>query len=551
MKFFLLSLAILLSIHHSFAKKGKAVHLRKAKKLKGVVIDGERVNKLIGDVVFEHEGTKMYCDSAYQYSERNEMHAFGHVKIVQKKDDVTLYSDKLIYYGNTRLAKVRDNVILEDGNMTLYTDFLDYDMKNRQAIYFNFGRIKDDSTTLTSVFGRYDIPAKKYFFKDSVKVVQPSYTLKSDTLVYNIMNKLTHFFGPTHIESKTQYLYAEKGKYNTQSQKSYFKKNARVEDDEYILIGDSIYFDNQKEEGYAYKNVALTSKKDSLVITGNELFRWGKTGTSKVIGDAVLQKRENTDTLYLSSDTLISIDNPNKQENYITAYSNVLLWRSDMQGKCDSLVYEFSDSTIQFYQAPVLWSAQNQVTADSIKVELKNKKMHRMYANVNSFLISEDEDDATNFNQIKGRNMIAYFVNNSIEKVDVIGNGQSIYFAKDGDTQDVMGMNNVTCANMLILFEENELKNISFLTEPDAKFIPPFQLSPGDKTLKDFKWLIDQKPNKESALRIKTKTATNAPPSQETLNENPGAEPELSRKEKRRLRKEERRKRKEEKKKKK
>ncbi len=486
-----------------YAQRGD-IKLRQAKRLKGSTINGKRINRVIGDVIFEHKGTMMYCDSAHQYAEKNEIHAFGHIKVIQKKDNITLYGDKLIYYGDKRLAKVRENVILNDNkSTTLTTDFLDYDMKNRKANYFNGGSVKDNDMNLVSEIGYYNMVKDFYSFKNDVKVNRPDYKLESDTLVYYKKSKMTEFFGPTNIYSDGEHLYAEKGKYYTETKRAFFRTNARMENEEYIIEGDSLYFDNLENEGYAYKNVILISKKEATTITGNELFRWGKIGKSKVIGDAIMRKYEPEDTLYLSSDTLISIQDTINKNSHIESFGNVLLWKYEMQAKCDSLVYHMDDSTMQFYQKPILWNKTTQITADTILVELKNDQIDKMFLNVNSFLISEDQDDTTNFNQIKGKNMVALFKNNDLSRVDVFGNGESIYFAKNEEDNSLMGMNNVICSNMIILFEKNELNKISFLTDPDAKFIPPINLSAADKQLKNFNWMMDQKPSVNDVLRIK------------------------------------------------
>lgn len=501
-KIILILLFCFLSINTVFAQKSE-IRLRQAKKLKGVIINGKRVNKVLGNVIFEHNKTIMHCDSAYQYSQKNEIHAFGHVKVIQKKDNVTLYGDKLIYNGNTRLAKIRKNVRLVDKKLTLTTDFLDYDMKNKKANYFEGGKIIDNEMTLTSILGYYNMKSNFYSFKDEVKVNHKDYQLVSDTLIYYTKTKITEFFGPTNIYSGTQHLYAEKGKYNTSNKKSYFKNNAKIEDDDFTLIGDSIYFDNEKKEGYAYENVSLFSKKDSVLITGNELYRWGEKGKSKVIGNSIMQKIEAKDTLYLSADILISIQDTINKNSHIEAIQNVLVWKREVQAKCDSLVYHMYDSTMQFYQKPILWNGQNQITGDTILIQLKNKTIDKLYANTSSFLISEDEDDNTHYNQIKGKNMIAHFKNGSINKVDVHGSGQSIFFAKNEDDKSLMGMNDVGCGNMIITFKNNDVDNISFLTTPDAKFIPPTELLPEEEKLKGFEWMIDQKPSIEDVLRIK------------------------------------------------
>jgi len=215
------------------------------------------------------------------------------------------------------------------------------------------------------------------------------------------------------------------------------------------------------------------------------------------------------DTLYLKADTLISMENGKwKMENgktnqhfpssinhqkskYLLAYNNVLLYSGDLQGKCDSAVYVFSDSIIYFYNDPVIWSENSQLTADSINVQLANNQIDKMNMRINSFIISQDS--LLEFNQVKGKNMTAWFKDDLINKVYVDGNGQSIYFVLEEDTS-LVGMNKVLCSNMIIMFEENKVKDISFLNNPEAKFIPPHEIEEPEKKLKGFKWRINDKP---------------------------------------------------------
>jgi len=53
---------------------------------------------------------------------------------------------------------------------------------------------------------------------------------------------------------------------------------------------------------------------------------------------------------------------------------------------------------------------------------------------------------------------------------------------------------------MLINFENNQVNDISFYTSPEARFIPPHELDEPESRLKDFKWRIEEKPEKENVI---------------------------------------------------
>jgi hypothetical protein len=133
---------------------------------------------------------------------------------------------------------------------------------------------------------------------------------------------------------------------------------------------------------------------------------------------------------------------------------------------------------------------------------MKNRTIDRMYMYTNAFIVSEDS--LKNLNQIKGRDMTAFFEAGNIRRVDVNGNGESIYFALEGDSV-LTGMNKTVCSDMVLKFKDKKLQTISFLTNPDASFIPPHELKEPDKRLKGFKWRIDEKPTKQQVLAKRTK----------------------------------------------
>jgi hypothetical protein len=85
----------------------------------------------------------------------------------------------------------------------------------------------------------------------------------------------------------------------------------------------------------------------------------------------------------------------------------------------------------------------------------------------------------------------------------VEGNGESAYFALNEENTVYVGMNKTVCSNILIRFKEGKVNNLSFYVSPDANFIPPHELKPENKKLKDFAWKQDKRPNKKSVVKSK------------------------------------------------
>jgi lipopolysaccharide export system protein LptA len=368
----------------------------------------------------------------------------------------------------------------------------------------------DTTNVLTSKKGYYDVRTNLASFKKDVVGVNPDYTLTSDTLQYNSKTRMVYFRDFTTLkdaEGKTAYY--QNGVYDTRKKISTLT-NGEMESPTYRIKRDLYFIDDVKKFYKVKGHVAMTSKAERLTIFGDDGFYDRKNGISKVYGNAFMAKvMDAGDTLFLTADTLVSIENVDPKKKRLLAYHKVKIYKSDMQGIADSLAYQSADSTLYFYRDPVLWSDENQMTADSIHMLLKNRNISRIYMVANSFVVSQDS--LMDFNQIKGRKMTTYFENNAIHHVIVEGNGESIYHAleekkikKDSLILKITflaGMNKIICSNMRIDFKAGKINNVNFYVKPDASFFPPQNIKKEDQRLKGFSWRGSERPKRKDVVK--------------------------------------------------
>jgi lipopolysaccharide export system protein LptA len=509
-------LAIALFLAAATADAQKRVRLRQADVSRGVTKDGKRLDWVIGNVIFTQNQTTIYCDSAQIFKKENSVEAYGHVKITDG-DSVTVTSQTLRYDGDKRVAYLRKNVVfVKLATATLYTDYLDYYRTQTEARYFNGGRLVDSTNNLTSRKGYYNTRTNLASFKTKVVGVNPDYTLKSDTLQYNTKTKIVYFRDKTTVTDKEgKNAVYDQGFYDTKpTQKKSELTRGVIQTDTYEMKGDRYFLDDLRKYYKAKTNVIMTSKEQNLIIYGDDGFYNKITGVAKVYGNAWMAKVGNDgDTLFMSADTLVSIESNNPSAKRMLAYSNVKIFKSNLQGKADSLAYFTSDSVLYMYEQPVLWTNENQMSGDTIKVALKNESVDKVYLIANSFVVSQDS--LQNFNQMKGRKMTAWFANKSIHHVDVDGNGESIYYVLQEEEKDldsvllkivyVSGMNKMICSNMKINFINGQIDNFSAYEMPDAQFIPPHELQRDQEKLKGFTWQAKARPIREDVVKTRSR----------------------------------------------
>jgi len=482
--------------------KGTPVDLLHADELRGGDFNGVKIRKLLGNVSFKQQDVLLYCDSAYQYTERNEIEAFSNVRIVQS-DTMTITGDHGYYNGNQRLARMTgQSVVMRDPRMTLTTTALDYDLTRKTAFYTVGGHLVDPKNTLDSQQGFYDTNSKVFVFKRDVHLVSldeqgQATDLRNDTLTFNTISKIAYFNGPTRIKSTQGDLYAEKGTYNTVTRVSNFARNAQIDTPGYLLGGDVLVYDQVKLYGVATGHVSLISKKDNVVLRGDRGRYWRALGRTKIFGDRpVVRTISGRDTLYLAADTLLSVETrPGRavQRPILYAWPRVQIFRGKMQGRCDSLTYDRQDSIIYLNRDPVVWQARNQLTSDSMNLRFTHGQLARANLFSNAFAIQEDT--VQDYNQVKGRNMVAYFRRGQMARIDVLGNAESLYFTLDGDSA-MSGLNKSVSATMQARFADNKIKQLSLLTNPEASYTPVHEIKPGSKELKGFKWRAAERPTR-------------------------------------------------------
>jgi lipopolysaccharide export system protein LptA len=263
--------------------------------------------------VFKQDNAILSCDSAVFFEARNVFEAYNNVHINQA-DTVNIYSDRLTYDGNSKMAHLTSNVRLLDRESVLTTNVLDYNMTTKVGTYVDGGKIVSKDVTLTSKNGYYFSNTRDAYFRYNVVVVTPEVNIKSDTLRYNTFSNWTYFYGPTNIKGKDDNLYTENGAYNTKSEYAYFGKKNLYTQGSKSMKGDSLYYDGIAGYGKAVRNIVFIDTTDKTVLHGQLGYYYKQDQRTLVtknpyIGmgtkDSVkIKEVMRPDTLWLGADTL-------------------------------------------------------------------------------------------------------------------------------------------------------------------------------------------------------------------------------------------------------
>ena len=443
---------------------------------------------LTGNVQFLHDGVYMYCDSACFYEATNSFDAFGHVRMVQG-DTLDLVGDMLLYDGLDQLARVRHNVVLTHRESKLYTDSLDYDRLYELGYFFEGGRLVDKDNVLTSDWGQYSPPTRQAVFNYNVKLENPKFTLISDTLNYNTRTSMAEIVGPSNIDSGDNHIYSESGFYNTQTEEAILLDRSMVTNKGRKMVGDSLYYDSRSGVGEGFGNAVYTDEVNKNMLTGDYCYYNELVDSAFATKRAMIIDYSQGDSLYMHGDTLQMVSyNIDTDSLYrkMKAFHKVRMYRTDVQGSCDSLVYNSKDSCMTMYRDPILWNEGQQLLGEEIKMYVNDSTIDWVHI-INQALTVEMKD-SIHYNQVSGKEMKAYFVDGDMRHIEVTGNVLTAFYPEEKDST-MTGFNYLEGSVLHLYLRERKMERGVFVGKSNGTMYPMDQIPPDKLRLPAFVWL--------------------------------------------------------------
>ena len=471
------------------------------------------MQRLIGNVKMRHDSAYFFCDSAYFFEKTNSFNAFQNVHIIVN-DSVEIFSDLLDYDGNTRFAEFFDNVKLMDDSTTLLTEYLTYDRNLHLACYPDSATTYRGDKTLISCIGYYRDDLKEFSFFENVEVTSPKYQMFTDTLYYNTNIEKMWFEGPTIIINEENTLDGEHGYYLVDEDIAFLDKRPVMRNETQRMKSDSMYYNRNLGLAKAYDHVDMIDTSYKVVMRGNYVEMWENKGLSFATDSAyaISYDNDNSDSLYIHGDTLFMYFDKQKEEaKKLIARRNVRFFKSDMQGKCDTLTYLVADSTIRMRVNPILWAEDSQMTGTDIDIKIKDQAIDWVLQKGNAFIISQDTVEG--FNQIKGTDITSRFKDGGIHRVNVDGDkAETIYWIRDDDG-GLIGIDVSNSETMVIEMENQNISIIKSFKGISETMYPESDLSESSRYLQGFKWHDEARPRDKDDIfrRIEAEMPQAAP----------------------------------------
>ena len=473
-------------------------------------------------VHLHHDGMDIWSDIAYFYETRNFFEAQGNV-IVKQGDSLQLNSEYIDYSGITKFAVAKRKVRLRNQESTLRTESLYFDRKKQVAYYDTSGEITRDETVIRSQSGTYVADYNKYEFITNVFVTDPSFTIHSERMDYYTELGHAYFYGGTTIKGDSYDVECNRGFFDSNLKKGYFQDRASIDYNLRNIKGDSIYFDDRNQYAAASQNVQITDTIGYNVIRGQygEIFK--ERDSAIVTRNPIAIKLINKDSLYIHADTLLATGPA--EERILTGYYGVRIFKTNLSGVSDSIHIDQKSGLIQLLRLPitdreselfsardmtkrnpVLWSAKTQMSGDLIHLltDSTSKVIDSLKIFNNAILAEQDSLNPSQFNQLKGINLLGNFEENELQTIDIVKNAEMVYYLYDDNTKDLIGVDKAICSAMQLSMADNQIQSITFLNKPEGAVYPVEELPKDQQQLSGFYWRGNEMISSKADLIIDT-----------------------------------------------
>lgn len=479
--------------------------------------DGDSFMILVDNVKFSKGPMLMFCDSCHYYAETESMEAFGNVSMEQG-DTLFVYADELIYDGIAEIATLYADpgkkVKLINKDVKLETDVFVYDLRLDLGYYNVGGELTDASNRLTSLEGEYMPSTKEANFYTDVHLFSHSaddtLNIYTDTLYYNTDLHVAELNAFSTIVNQRGTIYTRRGVYLTDSNIcTLTERPTIVTNQNQTLVADSVYYNRNAGYGEAFGNMVLTDTAHSSQVCGQYGYYNELIDSAYVTGRALVKEYSQGDTLYLHgrqieafieldstfipADTLLGLPERVQVDtcHIIELYPRVRFFRSDLQGVCDSMRFTERDTMLRMYVNPVVWNEGQQIFGNVIEMHLNDSTIDRARLPEFGFAAQQIEDEY--FNQIAGKEMIAYFVDGELRHIDINGNVEIIMYPQENDST----VNKIVKAESSYLaadFKGRVTERIKMWPETTGTATPLFMAKRSSFYLNKFDWFEDMRP---------------------------------------------------------
>jgi lipopolysaccharide export system protein LptA len=307
----------------------------------------------------------------------------------------------------------------------------------------------------------------------NVKVVRDSVTIRSKEGTYYADQRLMEGRNGVELDREKTVLTAVNAKYFIDEKHSLFWDNVVLVDTSSVITCNILNYYETEARSVATGGVHMFENANAVNIYGDSLIHLEQQKFSLVMKQPRLVKIDTSangiiDTMVVESRIMQSFQDTTER---FVAIDSVRMVKSDMSSRCGKTTYFVHKDIIALQTHPIIWNGENQITGDSIRVLMEDKKLRTLWVKNRAMAISRVDTALPNrFNQLTGRELTMYFRADKLEQVDVQKNATSLYYLFDN--KEPNGVNKSSGDRILIDFIGSEVDRIKVIGGVQGQYFP-------------------------------------------------------------------------------
>lgn len=464
----------------------------------------------LDDKYGEYTQGGVMVDKELQVSSRRGIYYADREEVVFK-DSVIVLHPKFNLAADSMRYRGTESTVLFTGPTNIYTPTSKiycesgyYNLANERAEFNSHAQYAGDQKRATADTIRYDAAAGEINMLGHVRVEENDKRIEGASLRYLEQSGETWIKGePASYMDSTRTVRSPEIFYNEQTDQVSTRGQGEITDGDWKMQFEQSDFDQATGLGQFTGNVVWrdTVQQVGILADTMDIAKSSEYVLAYGIKRTLFYTLIETDTLYIAADTL----NMERRQDSLTqqafrmirAYHDVRLYKSDLQGLADSLVFNDRDSLFSFFGDPVLWSDTTQFSADSITMSISHHQIKDITLTQRALILSELF--GTYYDQIKGKLIVAAFDSSAIHDMWVTGNAESIYYTRD-DHSAFIGVNKTICSKMYFTFLNNQINVLKYFGENSSTMTPMGEANHDSLRLEGFRWRVEERPGSLSDL---------------------------------------------------
>ena len=325
----------------------------------------------------------------------------------------------------------------------------------------------------------------------NVKVVRDSVTIRSNEGVYYVERRMMEGKNGVQLDRGRTTLTSQNAEYFVDEKRSHFTGDVMLVDTSTTITCNEMHYFETETRSVAIGNVHVFENTNGVDIYGDSLIHIELKKFTRVLKQPRLVKIDTTtngmiDTMVVVSNEMQSLQD--STDRFI-AIDHVQLVKGGLSARCGKATFFVKSDLMTLETHPIIWSDENQITGDSIRIRLEDKRIRSMWAKNRAMAISRVDTALPNrFNQLTGKELTMYFRANKLEQVDVKKNATSLYYLFDN--KEPNGANKSSGDRIFIDFVNDDVDRIKIVGGVEGQYLPEKMILKHemDYNLDGFRW---------------------------------------------------------------